>query len=61
MREGEALPSVGVPAGDVLVKLESAARDAHREVAVLERRGAGRDHPVLLGVVVPGLRMKGEG
>jgi hypothetical protein len=27
VREGEALPSVGVPAGDVLIKLESAARD----------------------------------
>ena len=27
-----------------------AARDAGREVQVLERRGAGRDHPVLLGV-----------
>jgi 23S rRNA (cytosine1962-C5)-methyltransferase len=27
-----------------------AARDAGRELQVLERRGAGRDHPVLLGV-----------
>ncbi len=27
-----------------------AARDAGRDVQVLERRGAGRDHPVLLGV-----------
>jgi 23S rRNA (cytosine1962-C5)-methyltransferase len=27
-----------------------AARDAGREVQLLERRGAGRDHPVLLGV-----------
>jgi hypothetical protein len=27
VREGELLPSVGVPVGDVLVKLESAARD----------------------------------
>lgn len=28
----------------------SAARDAQREVQLLERRGAGRDHPVLLDV-----------
>jgi 23S rRNA (cytosine1962-C5)-methyltransferase len=27
-----------------------AANDAGRRVQVLERRGAGRDHPVLLGV-----------
>jgi 23S rRNA (cytosine1962-C5)-methyltransferase len=27
-----------------------AANDAGRKVQVLERRGAGRDHPVLLGV-----------
>jgi 23S rRNA (cytosine1962-C5)-methyltransferase len=27
-----------------------AARDAGRDVQILERRGAGRDHPVLLGV-----------
>ncbi len=30
--------------------LLEAARDAGREVQVLERRGAGRDHPALLGV-----------
>ena len=30
--------------------LESAARDAGRMVQLLERRGAGVDHPVLLGV-----------
>jgi 23S rRNA (cytosine1962-C5)-methyltransferase len=30
--------------------LLDAARDAGREVQLLERRGAGRDHPVLLGV-----------
>lgn len=30
--------------------LESAASDAGRAVQVLERRGAGRDHPLLLGV-----------
>ena len=30
--------------------LESAARDVGRPVQVLERRGAGRDHPPLLGV-----------
>jgi 23S rRNA (cytosine1962-C5)-methyltransferase len=30
--------------------LEAAARDAKREVAVVERRSAGRDHPLLLGV-----------
>jgi 23S rRNA (cytosine1962-C5)-methyltransferase len=30
--------------------LLEAARDAGREVQLLERRGAGRDHPVLLGV-----------
>ncbi len=28
----------------------AAARDARREVQVIEKRGAGRDHPVLLGV-----------
>lgn len=30
--------------------LTEAARDARRGVQVLERRGAGRDHPVLLGM-----------
>lgn len=30
--------------------LESAAADAKRQVQVLEKRGAGRDHPVLLGL-----------
>lgn len=30
--------------------LESAARDAGRALQVLEQRGAGRDHPALLGV-----------
>jgi 23S rRNA (cytosine1962-C5)-methyltransferase len=30
--------------------IEAAARDAARSVQVLERRGAGRDHPPLLGV-----------
>ena len=30
--------------------LESAARDAGRTVQLLERRGAGSDHPVLVGV-----------
>ena len=30
--------------------LQDAAVDAKRRVVVLERRGAGRDHPVLLGV-----------
>lgn len=30
--------------------LRSAAADARRDVQVLERRGAGRDHPVLLGL-----------
>ena len=30
--------------------LERAARDAKRQVQVLERRGAGADHPGLLGV-----------
>lgn len=30
--------------------LHSAAVDSRREVQILERRGAGRDHPVLLGV-----------
>ena len=30
--------------------LLEAARDAHRPVQVMERRGAGRDHPPLLGV-----------
>ncbi len=30
--------------------LVSAAVDARRRIAILERRGAGRDHPVLLGI-----------
>jgi 23S rRNA (cytosine1962-C5)-methyltransferase len=30
--------------------LQSAAADAHREVQIIERRGAGRDHPVLLAL-----------
>jgi 23S rRNA (cytosine1962-C5)-methyltransferase len=30
--------------------LQAAAADARRDVQVLERRGAGRDHPVLLGL-----------
>ena len=30
--------------------LADAAADARREVQILERRGAGRDHPVLLGL-----------
>lgn len=30
--------------------LQSAAADARRTVQILERRGAGRDHPVLLGL-----------
>lgn len=29
--------------------IESAARDVGRTIQILERRGAGRDHPVLLG------------
>jgi 23S rRNA (cytosine1962-C5)-methyltransferase len=39
---------VGEEAFEELV--QSAARDAGRAAQVLERRGAGRDHPVLLGV-----------
>jgi 23S rRNA (cytosine1962-C5)-methyltransferase len=30
--------------------LDSAAADARRRVQIIERRGAGRDHPVLLGL-----------
>ncbi len=30
--------------------LVDAARGAQRDVAIVERRGAGRDHPALLGV-----------
>jgi 23S rRNA (cytosine1962-C5)-methyltransferase len=30
--------------------LAGAAADAHRDVQVLERHGAGRDHPVLLAL-----------
>lgn len=30
--------------------LQAAAADAHREVQIIERRGAGRDHPVLLAL-----------
>jgi len=30
--------------------LHAAAADARREVQIVERRGAGRDHPVLMGV-----------
>jgi len=30
--------------------LRSAAADARRDVQIVEKRGAGRDHPVLVGV-----------
>ncbi len=30
--------------------LQAAAADAHRDVQIVERRGAGRDHPVLLAL-----------
>ena len=30
--------------------LDSAAADAKRKVQIIEKRGAGRDHPVLLGL-----------
>ncbi len=30
--------------------LKDAAKDAHRPLAILERRGAGPDHPALLGM-----------
>ena len=30
--------------------LQAAAADAHRDVQIIERRGAGRDHPVLLAL-----------
>ena len=29
--------------------LMHAARDSHRRIQILEKRGAGADHPVLLG------------
>ena len=39
-----------ITAADFEAVIEAAARDAHRSVQVLERRGAGPDHPVLSGV-----------
>ena len=30
--------------------LDSAAADSKRRVQIIEKRGAGRDHPVLLGL-----------
>lgn len=38
-----------VSAGDFESIVDAAARDAGRTLQVLERRGAGRDHPALLG------------
>ncbi len=43
---GRSLPR----APEVTVRVLDAANDAGRRVQLLERRGAGRDHPVLLGV-----------
>lgn len=40
--------SYHVPAEAFEAMVADAARDARREVQVIERRGAGRDHPVLL-------------
>jgi 23S rRNA (cytosine1962-C5)-methyltransferase len=42
--------SYHMPEPDFEALLLDAANDAGRKVQVLERRGAGRDHPVLLGV-----------
>jgi 23S rRNA (cytosine1962-C5)-methyltransferase len=39
-----------VDEADFEAMLQAAAADAGREVQILERRGAGRDHPVLLGL-----------
>ena len=49
VREGETLPSVGVPAGDVLIKLESAARDLG---GVWTRDGEDRTTPYTLTAVL---------
>ncbi|MBI5511924.1 MAG: class I SAM-dependent rRNA methyltransferase [Deltaproteobacteria bacterium] len=39
-----------VSAADFDAMLQAAARDARRSVQIVERRGAGADHPVLCGV-----------
>jgi len=42
--------SFAVSEAEFLAMLTEAAQDTHRAVKVLERRGAGKDHPALLGV-----------
>jgi len=42
--------SYHVGEADFLEVVSAAARDAHRTVRLLEKRGAAKDHPVLLGV-----------
>jgi 23S rRNA (cytosine1962-C5)-methyltransferase len=42
--------SYHVGEADFLEVVSAAARDAHRTARLLERRGASKDHPVLLGV-----------
>ncbi len=39
-----------VSEADFLAMLASAAADAHRNLRLVEKRGAAQDHPVLLGV-----------
>lgn len=42
--------SYHVSEGDFLETVASAARDARRTLRLIEKRGQGRDHPVLVGV-----------
>jgi 23S rRNA (cytosine1962-C5)-methyltransferase len=42
--------SYHVGEADFLEVVASAARDAHRPARLLEKRGAAKDHPVLMGV-----------
>src|SRR5262249_36925263 len=42
--------SFAVSEPEFLAMLNEAAQDTHRAVKVLERRGAAKDHPCLLGV-----------
>jgi 23S rRNA (cytosine1962-C5)-methyltransferase len=42
--------SFHVSAGDFLKVVADAAQDAHKSLRVVEKRGASRDHPILLNV-----------
>jgi 23S rRNA (cytosine1962-C5)-methyltransferase len=42
--------SYHVNAADFLGVVAAAARDAHKDLRILESRGAAKDHPILLNV-----------